>query len=77
MLEQPTFQKTHQKQEPIKNTKFNKTMGTNNEGNIQEYKTHGKSKPIKLIITKKQKHMNRKYTTKIYVQTTLVHNQNN
>ena len=29
------FQKTHQKQEPMKNTKLNKIMGTNNEGNIQ------------------------------------------
>ena len=46
------FDKTRQKQEPIKNTKLSKIMGTNNEGNIQEYKPHVKSKSNKLIIIK-------------------------
>ena len=36
------FQKTHQKQEPMKNTKLNKIMGTNNEGNIPHTKHMGK-----------------------------------
>ena len=34
-FEQPMPQKNHQKQAPIKNTKLNKIMGTNNEGDIQ------------------------------------------
>ena len=39
-FEQPMFQKTHQKQEPIKNTKLNKTIETTNEGNIQKNSKH-------------------------------------
>ena len=46
MFEQPMFQKSHQKQTLIRNTKIIKTIGTNNEENIQEYKPHVKNNPI-------------------------------
>ena len=53
-------------------------MGTNNEGDIHEYKPHVKSKPNKLIIinhTKKRKHMGKANITNKDVQTTLAQNQ--
>ena len=34
------FQTSHQKLTTINNTKISKTIGTNNEGDIQEYKPH-------------------------------------
>ena len=42
IVEQPMFQKTHQKQETIKHTKLNKTMGTNSESTLHTKmpKTH-------------------------------------
>ena len=68
------FQTNHQKQPPIKNTKIIKTVGTNNEGNRQEYKPHVKNNPKQLIIIKKQKHMDKNNNKD--VQTTLARNQN-
>ena len=68
------FQTNHQKQPPIKNTKIIKTVGTNNEGNRQEYKPHVKNNPKQLIIIKEQKHMDKNNNKD--VQTTLARNQN-
>ena len=53
------FQKSHQKQTPIKNTKIIETIGTNNEGNIQEYKPHVQNNPKQLIIIKNKNTWNK------------------
>ena len=49
------FQKSNQKQTPIKHTIITKTIGTNNGGNINKYKPHVKNNTNIYIIVKKQK----------------------
>ena len=75
------FQKTHQKQEPIKKHEIEQNHGgrkTNNEGNTQKHKTHGKSKPNKWMIINKQKHKSwGKQQKQKYCQTSLAQNQKN